>query len=561
MREVEVRFPPVWPVFTGATVLLALAAWSNAAALNADAIAYLRLAGYYADGRPDLAVSGYWGPLLSWGLAPLLKAGLAPLPAARLAMAGSALVFLAGVWAVLRAFVRADQRSRREPLLTPGGARLGLILAAGGAVSWSVEYISPDLLQGGLWLLGLSVMVDERWRSERRRAVGAGGWLGAAYLAKSVALPLGVASVIGLWWWQRRRQRAEGAGRAEAGEPTALRAWRQPGLTLAVMVLIAAPWMVVISAKYARPTFSTSARIAHAVVGPHPAERGHPFGRTFHHPAPGRITAWEDPSDMPYRYWSPFESGAAFWHQLAVCREHARTVLELLRSFDWLLLGPLACLYGAVRFVRRGGTTPGNSWLAAAIPLAWLGAVYLPVYLGPMDQRYLYAAWPLLYVLAGGCLEEVARRTGERAVSRRLFRWLPWASFGLPAGLALVSALVGYANPAAEAAVLLAKRLEMVGRTGPIAGSGFLYGGRTGLYVAYLTGQPWLGDEPDADAERYARTGARLVLVPRQGPVAEQLAASGWFADLDPALFADREEAARFPLRVFERVAASAPGG
>ncbi len=577
MRDTAHRFPPGWPIFAGFAGLLAWAAWRNAGALNADAIAYLRLAGYYAEGRLDLAVSGYWGPLLSWLIAPLLKLGLPPLAAGRLVMALSTLLFLAGVWAVLRRFAMAAQESGRADDTTPTWAKLGLLIAGAGAVSWSVEYISPDLLQGGLWLLGMSVVMDAPWRCEPRRAALAGAWLGAAYLAKSVALPMSVAAVVGLWVWQSFRHRtASGAGNEDArkpGQPAAdndapgsvaaapapWRSWISPAVTLAVMLVIAAPWILVLSSKYGRFTFSTSAPIAHAMVGPEPAERSHPFGRMFHRPAPGRITAWEDPSEMPYRYWSPFESSAAFWHQLAVCREHARTVLELLRSFDWLMLGPIACLYGTVLLVRRGRQALGEWWLVAALPLAALCAVYLPVYLQPVDQRYLYAAWPLSFVLAAGCLVGVARRNKDSSLLHSLLRWLPLASFGLPAMISLAGALVGYANPAAEAAAVLARRLQQAELTGPLAGSGMLYGGRTGLYVAYLTGQPWLGDEPRADAERYAASGARLIVVPRRHPVAALLAASPRFTDLDARLFTDRAEAEGFPLRVFERAPADPP--
>ena len=47
-------------------VLLLLAALQNLDALNTDAVAYIRIAGYWAEWNPELMISGYWGPLLSW---------------------------------------------------------------------------------------------------------------------------------------------------------------------------------------------------------------------------------------------------------------------------------------------------------------------------------------------------------------------------------------------------------------------------------------------------------------------------------------------------------------
>lgn len=53
-------------LLTVQTPLLFLAAQKNTHTLSADTVAYLRIAQYYSEGRFDLAVSGYWGPLFSW---------------------------------------------------------------------------------------------------------------------------------------------------------------------------------------------------------------------------------------------------------------------------------------------------------------------------------------------------------------------------------------------------------------------------------------------------------------------------------------------------------------
>src|SRR6266571_3286306 len=90
-------------VFVFQIIALAVAGWINRQALNPDGVAYMRIASYYAAGKMDLAVSGYWGPLLSWLLVPWLKAGVTVVVAARIIMALSAVYFL---WACWRVFVR-----------------------------------------------------------------------------------------------------------------------------------------------------------------------------------------------------------------------------------------------------------------------------------------------------------------------------------------------------------------------------------------------------------------------------------------------------------------------
>src|SRR5262249_6753117 len=68
--------------------------------LNGDGIAYLRIASYYASGKTDLAICGYWSPLLSWLIAPFWGHFANPIDAGRVVMGLSGLVFTLGCLAV-----------------------------------------------------------------------------------------------------------------------------------------------------------------------------------------------------------------------------------------------------------------------------------------------------------------------------------------------------------------------------------------------------------------------------------------------------------------------------
>lgn len=76
---------------------LCMSAIQNVHMMNADGIAYMRIAHYWATGQTGLMVSGYWGPLLSWLMAPWLWIGMEPLTAARVAMAISGFWFWVGM--------------------------------------------------------------------------------------------------------------------------------------------------------------------------------------------------------------------------------------------------------------------------------------------------------------------------------------------------------------------------------------------------------------------------------------------------------------------------------
>ncbi|MCP5528013.1 MAG: hypothetical protein H7A47_14570 [Verrucomicrobiales bacterium] len=558
------RYYGVLGILAAQVLLLVWALTQNRHQLNPDGIAYLRLAGYYAEGPHHLAVSGYWGPLLSWMIAVGLKLGLDPLGAARAAMALSAIGYGVGCLVLL------------QTLGLPATAcRAGFGLAALATVAWSVEYTSPDLLVAGLICLATAATVRPAWTAGWRPPLLAGALWGTAYYAKAVALPYGLGVVLLVVGLRGLLDRA------------AIRAALRGGaLSLLACGLVVSPWIATLSAKYGAFTVSTSAGAAHAVVGPEDVDRYHPYARTFHHPEPGRLTAWEDPTSLPYAAWSPFASTRNFRHQLTVAAHNAVTVWQLLGQFDLLHLGVLSAtgvLLGWIagrgkRTVRAGKPRPANRVspagpafaeagnpapdstgrlpFALLVPLllAGLGGVYLPAYLGLVDQRYFYAALPLLFGAAARAAAWLRGWLIPRSPGlARVLGPLLLISFGAPALLNAGLSLGGLPNPAAQLARVLADRIQQAGRAGPVAGSGMILGNRTGLFTAWYLGEPWLGDEIDATSEGFHASGARWILVAARRPVTAQLNQDRRFRDRTPE-WLDARTAGNPPIRVFEVV-------
>lgn len=525
-------------LFAAQAVLLAVAGWRNLEQLNPDAVAYCRIAGYYAGGELDLAVTGYWGPLLSWLMVPCLKLGYAPLVAARVVMGLSGVVFLAGAVAVFRGF-----RLPRGALLT------GAWIAAGWSVFWSVRQITPDLLLAGLAGLAVGALLKGeggRARGEgaatasRWHGLGAGAWWGLAYLAKAVALPWGVLTMVGFAVCAL-------SGRRELRREVAMRlGWAGLGLGL-----VAGPWIGVLSGHYGRFTFSTTGPIAHALAGPGEESRYHPAMVTLHAADAGRVTQWEEPSRMAYRYWSPWGSAENFRHQLEVMGRNAGTLTEWLWGLRWMsgaedargaarMLPGFDLLGLSLAAVLGGGAVVALSrrrlrrvrWAWAVVPVVALGGLYLPFWVQPEDQRYFYGVLPFVWVLVVGGWGWVCRQgwawTGS--IRRRVFR-VAGVAFVVPAGLWLAAGLVGLPNPASRAAHELAAGLRAGGHAGAVAGSGLQAGGRTGFYVAFLLGERWLGDDALAGPGEFAAAGARVVVLRRGTGQAEAFARdAGWRA-------------------------------
>lgn len=513
----------LWGIATAQLAVLVLLGWHFRHALNTDAVAYIRIASYYADGNTALAVSGYWGPLLSWLMAGFLKLGAPELIAARLAMMVSAQVFLWGCVAVFQSFQ-----------LPWRWCVIGAVLAALAGAYWSVLEITPDLLLAGIVALAVSRMCDDAKSGVSANAVSGLLW-GLAYLTKAVALPLGGLTLLAFAGLDFLRNRG--------AQPAILRQLMMRG---AVFVLVAAPWVTVLSLKYHQLTFSTTARISHALTGPPDVDRYHPFARTFHQPEPGRVTSWEEPSLMAIRVWSPFENATYLRHQAKVIGRNLAMIALLLTSLNlgWWLLIP-ACLRAWVNpeSPRQAGW---NGARLMVIP-ALLAVVYLPFSVTITQQRFFYAVFPFFF--AGLVLW--AEGGGAQRLTANFRQSFVLISTCLPL---LVAAVVisDSTKFAGECASQLANRIQAAKLVGPIAGSGSLTGGRAGLYVSFLLKQPWLGDELNPTAASLSKSGARLVVVRRNSPLAQDLNADEAFTNADSLLFADGSKAEDFPLQVYE---------
>jgi hypothetical protein len=515
-------------IFAAQLVLLVIAAWNNRDLLNADEVSYLRIASYYAHGQTHLMVSGYWGPLLSWLIAPFILFGLPPLVTGRVAMCISAVVILAGAAALFH-----NLRFPRPVLL------LSCAIVALTSIGWSVSQITPDLMLSGFVALAISEMVREEWVQGRAVPLRAGCWWALAYFTKAVAFPLAFLASLGLasaWILTR------------ASTPRSV--LRSLGWTLLGTLLVCAPWFTVLSVKYGMLTFGTSGPLNHAIVGPPDVERYHPFGVTFHHPETGRLTSWEDPAPALYHQWSPFHSSDYAAYQLQLIFSNLVTELLLLKSLDLVGLGLLALCFALA--LRPGvGVIRQQRWRWLVVPVICLTLIYSPVFAG--EQRFFYPVFAMLLGLAMGALLRVTEAPGLRRL-QLLGLTLVTVCFAGPGLVQLRPALAGIDDPASRCAEQLANKLRAAGLEGPIAGSAPLNGCRTGLYVAYLMGQPWFGDKPGASADEFAGSNARIILVKRNQSIAADLAESTKFRNLDQKLFGSSEAAAQFPLIAFERV-------
>jgi hypothetical protein len=504
--------------------------WMFREQINPDGLAYIRIAQYYLNGQTDLMVSGYWGPLLSWLIVPWLLVFDDPLLAAHAAVAVSAVVFLFGCFCVLRA------------VRLPGTAiMIGTWITAFLSVAWSGVVITPDLLMAGLFCCGTSRLLSDKWVANTRTALGAGIVLGTAYLAKAVALPVSALMIIAL------------AGTNVAVCQSSLRQTvRATTIIVAGFLIVAGPWIGILSYKYGHPVFSTSGPIAHAIVGPPDMARYQPDKLHFYKPDPGRITTLEDRTNLPYNTWSPLENVAYAVHQAKVIHRNAHTIVQYLKTFDWLGLGLVSAIFGYLFGAPWRKSLQEEPWRLSFIPIASLVLIYLPVYLQATDVRYFWVAFPFLSAASFGFTLHVSGAIFKhRAVQRALALALVTLSLIIGNEGVFLQAFSLSESPHSDyrAAKILANKLRAAGLIGSVAAVGPLP--VDGRYVAYLLNVQSFGhiDKVD-DPEEILSSGTDLVIVPRGTALAQQLRKDRRFASADKQLFGC-DEANENPVEVF----------
>jgi hypothetical protein len=504
--------------------------------INPDAVSYIRIAHYYLSGQTDLMISGYGGPLLSWLIVPWLLVFDDPLLAAHAAMAVSAVVFLFGCFCILRA------------ARLPGTAiMIGTWITAFLSVAWSGAVITPDLLMAGLFCCGTSRLLSDKWVANARTALGAGIVLGAAYLAKAVALPASALMILAL------------AGTNVAVCQSSLRQTvRATTLIVAGFLMVAGPWIGILSYKYGHPVFSTTGPIQHAIVGPPDMARDHPDHRHFYKPDTGRITTSEDPTNLPYNYWSPLENVAYAVHQAKLIHRNAHAIVQCLKTFDWLGLGLVSVIFGYLFGTPWRKSLQEEPWRLSFIPIASLALIYLPVYTGAVppnntaEVRYFWVAFPFLSAASFGFTLHVSGALFKhRAVQRALAFALVTLSLiiGHEGVFLQAFSLSASVNSYYRAAKILANKLRTTGLIGSVAAVGPVP--LDDRYVAYLLNVPSFGHIAKVDdPEEILSSGTALVIVPRGSALAQQLREDQRFASADKQLFGCAE-ANDNPLEVF----------
>ena len=277
-------------------------------AMNPDGIAILRLAGYLAEGNFQQSVTHSWSPLFSWLAAPFLFAGFDGLFAARITIAFCGAGLILSSWFLS---LRFD--------LSKNTRFIALAVASLLVSFWSIQTIAADLLLAALLLYYVYLVTDPHVLDSKTRPFYLGIVSAISYLAHHYAMPFFLVHYpIALFL------------RGYIDRDSAGINWRKILTSWASgmvgFLLIASMWVGTVSFKYGELSISSKGSIAHAAVGP--KSKGHPFfsGGLYKPRDEYAIHVVEDPSNVKFNTWSPFESKEYFFYQLELIKENAVSI-------------------------------------------------------------------------------------------------------------------------------------------------------------------------------------------------------------------------------------------
>jgi hypothetical protein len=435
------------PLLLGLLALIAVGqalihGWQNRYDVWSDGLSYLDMADAFSKGDWRTAVNGTWSPLYPFLVGSMMAVfrpsramegpAVQVLNLVILALAVAAFIFL------VRELSRLDEGS---PVLelsgtptSPWGNGLALISAViltQTALNEFIrnDYVSPDLTVAAAFFLATALLVRiQRDAASIGTFAALGVTLGLGYLAKSVFSPLTILFLIA----------ALGAGRFRARTAIGV------GISLGLFVMIAAPWVVLLSHAKGRFTMGDAGRLNYAwYVGGVPTTplaparllESEPEIFELDRPIPVTFPSWYDPSVWYEGIHARFDARRqasvivknARWYAHAIAGISATGVPQMEPTIVWGLA--LLLLAGG-----RGRRIWGDAWRHGWILLPALGGLGMygliqlqGRYVGSMIAVLFTVAFALVRMRAGG----EARRLVKAVVAIILVSWFGRYAYGL----------------------------------------------------------------------------------------------------------------------------------
>jgi len=356
---------------------------------TADSTLYVDIAEKYLRGEFGDAINGYWGPLLSWIIIPFLYLGFSDVYTINIIVLVFGVLTIIGIWRLssyfgLSAIVR------------------GVVLFASLFIIVYYSLGQPfDLILTCILLYYLTIVFDPDYPDRRDRGYISGLLGSLAYFTKSYAFPFFIIhfSIINLLHYIRVRERTFRRNivvNTIAG--------------FAVFSLISGLWIAVISNKYGHLTFSNMGKTNFAILAPGAPEDNLEFGQPmfykgfFEPPNKSATSAWEDPSYIDVKTWSPLESWETFIHFIKRVIKNLSDVIRIYGSFSTLSVVIIICYLFFLLDIPYNKVIHHGGLLYPLLTVFIYTGGYMIFHL---EDRYLWIVNVLLMLMGGSVVERL----------------------------------------------------------------------------------------------------------------------------------------------------------
>jgi len=270
-----------------------------------------------------------------------------------------------------------------------------LATAVPAILTFALMTITPDILVLCILTYYLYVIFDTQYSDIWRNGILCGLLGGLGYLCKSFVLPF---FVIHFFIFSIFHYIGDSS---KKNRKTVLKNYM---LGMAIFAIICIPWISAISAKYGKIAFGTSGGFVHSLSATKYKE--HPLHvRGFIAPTNDTaISAWEDPSNLQMKEWSPLESRESMQLQLQIVTKNLSSKAMVSPDFfPFFLPTILICILFFMPFNRTAFT---NTIFCSVTTIAIYCGLYSFVLI---IERFLGIVYILVILLGGYMLNRLVK--------------------------------------------------------------------------------------------------------------------------------------------------------
>ena len=345
-----------------------------------DTISYIHVAQHYINGIFPQAINGYWSPLFSWLLIPFLTIWPGKLGAL---YSIKILNLIIGCFTFFSLYLLEDKLKFDIRIKT-----VTFVILIPITLYFAYSNSVPDLLVLTLLLFYINFLLDNRYLHNLQMGVLTGFFGALAFLSKSYAFFFFIVHfmVVNIDYWLKFKENRKIITKNFI-------------LGLMIFLAISGIWVALISDKYDKLTIGTAGTYNHDIFGPR--SQGDPvyYDGLLKPYDEYATSAWDDPSYIKVKGWSPFSSINNFNFQLAFIVYNTFEIFKIIEKFS--ILSILIIILALFLIFKSNNKLKNKLTLLTLTVFIYLAGYSLLI----VEIRYLWFVDVLLLIMGILCVK------------------------------------------------------------------------------------------------------------------------------------------------------------